>query len=329
MANRRTFLASLAALGALAAHAQPARKIPRVGYITLRSAPATFDRAFVQALAELGYVDGRNVTIEFRFAANDVARLERMAADLAASAPDVVVVMGPAIHVMSRATRTVPLVMAAAADPIGQGFVASLARPGGNLTGVSIQSTDLAQKRLQLLRELVPGAKRIAVLAVSTGAAQASQREGYVMLFDELRAVAKQADFALTTRLVGKADELPDAFAQFRREGAQALVVQVHPRFFEHRKAIYALANEQRLPTLYEIRDLVEDGGLVSYGPDLSDAYRRTAAYVDKILRGAKPGDLAIEQPAKLELVVNLRAAKAIGLSVPQALLLRADEVIR
>ena len=327
MTARRTFILTLAALGAAAAGAQAPARTPRIGYVTLRSGPADFDRAFVQALAELGYVYGRNVAIDFRYAANDMQRLERDVADIVASKPDVVVVMGPSIAAMARATRTIPLVMTAISDPVGQGYAASLGRPGGNLTGVSIESTALAQKRVELLREIVPGARSIGVLAVRVGA-DGSTHEGYAPLFAELDGVTTKLGITLVKRLVGSAGELPAAYA-FLAGRTQAVVVQVHPRFYEHRHRMFALAAEHRLPALYEIRHLVDDGGLISYGPDLRDIYRRAAPYVDRILRGAKPADLPIEQPGKLELVVNLRTAQALGVAIPPSVLLRADDVIR
>jgi putative ABC transport system substrate-binding protein len=225
-----------------------------------------------------------------------------------------------------RATTKIPIVMAASADPVAAGLVASLNRPGGNVTGLSLQTTDIARKRLQLLREIVPGAATIALLAERVTAPTQGTTG---ILVAETQAAARQAAVGLVVREIARPDELADAFAQFRREQARALVVQVSPLLIEHRAAIVEMAARERLPAMYEARNFVDDGGLVSYGPDLRDAYRRAAAFVDRILKGTRPGDLPVEQPNRLALLINLKTAKSLGLAIPPSLLSRADEVIQ
>jgi putative ABC transport system substrate-binding protein len=280
----------------------------------------------------LGYVVGRNLVVEYRWASNDMARLQPLADELVRLNVDVIVTAAtPAVRAAMRATNTIPIVMVAVSDPVGSGLVASLGRPGGNVTGMTIQSTDLAQKRLQLIREIVPDATRIALLAlrVSDTRPDTARETATPLLVAETQAAAQQMGVGLIARSIAHGDELPDTFAQYRREQARALIVQVSPLTYEHRAKIIELAARQGLPAMYEVRNFVDDGGLVSYGPDLQEIYRRAAAYVDRIFRGAKPGELAIEQPGKYEMVVNLKAAKALGLTIPQSVLLRANEVIQ
>jgi putative ABC transport system substrate-binding protein len=326
---RRRFLAALGAT-VLPARARAQAQPRRIGYLSNRAEPSAFDRAFVRRLGELGYVDGRNVAIDFRFNAGDFGRLRLMIDELVATRPDVIVASGPVVRVVARATSTIPIVMAAIADPVGQGVVTSLGRPGGNVTGMTLQSTELAHKRIQLLRELVPGLRRLGLFAVRGEAAvDPMRRDASVALAAEAGAAARGAGIALVEAYAREAREIPDALARFRRERAQALIVQVAPLTFDARQAIFAFARAERLPSLYEVRAFADEGGLLSYGPDLEEVYRRAAGYVDKILRGAKPAELPIEQPGKFELVVNLREAEAIGLKVPDAFLLRADDVLR
>ena len=333
MTSRRRFLraAAVAAAGAAGVAAQAPAKVWRVGYLTQRTGPAPFDEAFVRAMRDLGYAVGRNLVIEYRWAGNDPSRLQALADELVRLDVDVVVAAAtPAVRAVMRATPTIPIVIAAAPDPLGAGLVTSLNRPGGNVTGVTIMSTDLAQKRLQLLREMVPGMTRIGLLAIGpTAAAVDPARSATTLIVAEMRTAAQPLGVAVVVQTIDGAADLPRAFARFERERVQALLVQVAPVTFEHRAAILALAARQRVPAMYEIRVFVDDGGLVSYGPDLAESYRRAATYVDRILKGAKPGELAIEQPGKYEMVLNLRAAQALGLAIPQPLLLRADEVIR
>jgi putative ABC transport system substrate-binding protein len=332
--NRRRFLCCAVAcilVDPSRAFAQAKDKIYRVGYLNFRAGPAAADEAFVSGMRELGYSVGRNLVIEYRWAGNDEARLPPLADELVRLKVDVIVTAGtPATRAAMRAAGTIPIVMAAVADPVGTGLVASLGRPGGNVTGMTLQSTDLARKRLQLIGDIVPRATWIALLARADDAQPDPARGGSTaLLVAETEAAARQLGIVLLARTIANADELPDAFAQFRREQAQALIVQVSPLVLDQRARIAELAARQRLPAMYEIRNFVDAGGLVSYGPDLQDMYRRATTYVDRIFRGAKPGDLAIEQPGKFAMVINMQTAKALGLTIPQSLLLRADEVIQ
>jgi len=282
-------------------------------------------------MRELGYVVGHNLVIEYRWASNQMESLQFLADELARLNVDVIVTATtPAIRAAMRATSTIPIVMAATADPVGTRLVASLGRPGGNVTGMTLVSTDLARKRLQLLREIVPGAERIAVLTLRDPDRQLDPaRLAGNLMVAESQVAARQIGASVISRAVANADELSDAFAQFHRERAQALIVQVNPLTLQNRPKVVELAARQRLPAMFEVRSFVDEGGLVSYGPDLTEMYRRAATYVDRIFRGAKPGELAIEQPAKFEMVINLKTAKTLELAIPQSLLLRADEVIQ
>jgi len=325
--DRRAFLAT-AALGVLSCtptvtSAQPASKVQRIGYLSLRSGLNEQDEAFLRGLRELGYVEGRNFTIEYRWAAGKEERLLELAADLVRLKVDVIVTATtPAIAAAKRATSAIPIVMAAVADPVGSGLVTSLARPSGNVTGLTLMSTELAGKRLQLVRELLPKATRVAVLAHHGPSATP-------LLLEQMRAAAQQTGVQLVVQEVSGAQDLPGAFATMQRERAQALIVQVSPLTSDHRRRLAELAAQHRLPAMYEVRSFVEAGGFMSYGPSIVEMYRRAAFFVDKILKGAKPSELPVEQPSKFELVINLKAAKALGLTIPESLRFRADEVIQ
>ncbi|TMH27452.1 MAG: ABC transporter substrate-binding protein [Betaproteobacteria bacterium] len=324
--DRRTFAIGIA-LGVLAdpfdAWAQREGKAHRIGYLNLRAGPDPQDEAFVQALRELGYLEGRNLVIDYRWAAEREEQLPALAAELVALNVEVIVTSAtPAVNAAKRATSTIPIVIAAVADPVGSGLVASLGHPGGNVTGMTLLSTELAGKRLQLVHEILPRATRIAVLAL--GGLSATP-----LLLAAMRAAAQTMDLELIAQLVTKPEELPGAFGEFQKARAHALFVQVSPLTLDQREAIVGLAAQHRLPAMYEIRPFVDTGGLIAYGPDLVVMYRRAAMYVDKIFKGAKPGDLPIEQPTKFEFVINVKTAKALGLTIPQSLLLRADEVIQ
>ncbi|HEX9125261.1 MAG TPA: ABC transporter substrate-binding protein [Methylomirabilota bacterium] len=324
--DRRAFL-GLAAASALAApgiaRGQPAGKVYRIGYLSLRSGTGDRDEALRQGLREVGYVEGRNLAIEYRWAAGKRERLTELATDLVRLKMDVIVAAGTlAAEAARRATTTMPIVFAGVGDPVGSGLVSSLAHPGGNITGVTLLSTELAGKRLQILRELLPRLTRVTLLAhrnVSTTP----------LLISEMRAAAAQLGIQLAVQEMNVAADLPDAFSAMQRERAQALVVQLNPVTAENTNRIVELAAQHRLPAMYYVREFVDPGGLVSYGPHLHENYRQAATLVDKILKGTRPSDLPIEQPTKFELVVNLKAAKALGLTVPQSLLQRADEVVQ
>ena len=325
--DRRAFLAVVAAGGVIAmpavARAQQAGKVHRIGFLSLQSGLTSTTDAFPQGLGELGYVEGRNLIIEYRWAAQKEERLPELAAELVRLKVEVIVTAAaPTIEAARRATSTIPIVMAAVADPVGSGLVTSLARPGGNVTGLTALSTDLAGKRLQLVREVVPKATRVAVLAYHGTSATR-------LFLEQMRAAAQQMGVQLVVQEVNEAGGLPGAFTTMQRERAQALIVQVTPFSADNAKRIVELAAQHRLSAMYDVRSFVDAGGLVSYGPSLPEMFHRAAFYVDRILKGAKPADLPIEQPTKFELVINMKAAKALALVIPPAILGRADEVIQ
>jgi putative tryptophan/tyrosine transport system substrate-binding protein len=294
-----------------------------MGYLSLRTGPGPLDEAFLRGLRALGYVEGRNLVIEYRWAAEKEDRLPALAAELVKLNVELIVTSStPAISAATRATSTIPIVMQTAADPVGSGFIASLGHPGGNVTGLTLLSTELAGKRLQLMRQLLPISTRVGLLALDNAFATP-------LLLAAMRDAARQMDIELVVQLVTKAEDLPAAFAEFQRAGAHGLIVQFSPFTSDQRTRIVGLAARHRLPAMYETRFFVDAGGLVAYGPDAVEMFRHAAIFVDKILKGAKPGDLPIEQPTKFEFVINLKTAKALGLTIPQSLLLRADEVIQ
>ena len=326
--KKRDALFTLLALGAapFAARAQAPGKVWRIGFLRQGSEGSATNPG-VEALREqlrgLGYVEGRNISIEFRWADGKVDRLLELATELVRLKVDVIVAQATLpVAAAKRATSTIPIVMTGASDPIGAGLVASLARPGGNVTGMSLISTELAGKRLQLLREILPKATRVAVLAGRRGTTTP-------ILVEQTQAAAKQMGITLVIQYTLDAEALDGAFAAMQKERAQGVIVQLNPFTIEHSKQIVELAGRHRLPVIFEDRGNVEVGGLMSYGPNLPEMNRRAALYVDKILKGAKPADLPVEQPTKFEMFINLKTAKALGLSIPQAVLLRADQVIQ
>ncbi len=309
------------------ASAQPTVALRRIGFLgAAESSDTNFQRfldAFRARLAELGHVEGRSIAIESRWAGGRYERLPELAAELVRLKVEVIVTAAvPAIRAAREATSTIPIVMAAVVDPVATGLVASLARPGGNVTGLSVMSPELVGKQLEMLKEVAPGVSRVAVLWNPTNGGNPPQ----------LRA-GEQAARALGIRLQpvearGPADIDP-AFDAMARGRAGGLIVLVDVLFRNQRIRITELAAARRLPAVYGLTEEAEAGGLMAYAPSFVDQYRRAAVYVDKILKGAKPGDLPIEQPTKFELVINLKAARALGLTVPPALLGRADEVIQ
>jgi putative ABC transport system substrate-binding protein len=324
--DRRTFVISIAVsvqAQPSAALAQRESKVYRIGYLNLRAGPGPMDEAFVQALRELGYVEGRNLIIDYWWVAEKEEQLPMMAAELVARKVDVIVTSTtPAIKAAMGATTTIPIVMATSADPVGSGLVTSLGHPGGNVTGMTMLNNELAGKRLQLVHEIIPRATRIGVLAL--GGLSATS-----LLLTAMRAAAEPMGLEVIAQVVTKPEELPDAFMGLERAGVHALIVQLTSLTFEQRAAIVRLAAQHRLPAMYEIRLFVDAGGLVAYGPDVAMGYRRAAVYVDKIFKGARAADLPIEQPSKFEFVINLKTAKTLGIKIPQALLMRAEEVIQ
>jgi putative ABC transport system substrate-binding protein len=317
-----TLLGGAAAAWPLAARAQETRKVATIGYLSVRS-PISADDAFMQALRELGWIEGQNIAIERRFSAGNVDRLKEFAAELVHLKVDLVVaVASAATHAIKRATASIPVVFVNAGDPVGQGFVESLAHPGRNITGISFDATpDITAKQVQLLIEAAPKISRVAVLWNPTSPFLRSYWNVMQATAPALRVSVQSVEFQLP-------DQLESAFDAMTRERADGIIVLSDSFATFHRARIAELAARHRLPVIYGHRQYVEAGGLMSYGPSLTDVYRRAPSYVDKILKGGKPADLPVQQPTKFELVINLKTAKALGLEVPPTLLARADEVI-
>jgi putative ABC transport system substrate-binding protein len=323
--KRREFIMLLggAAAWPLAARAQQAAKLPTIGFLVAGtpSSHGQWVAAFVQRLRELGWIEGRTITIEYRWAEGRSERFAEIAAEFVRRKVDVIVTSATeAVVAAKQATSVIPIVIAAAGDPVGTGLVASLARPGGNVTGLSIQQTDVAAKRLELLREIVPGLRRLAILGNVSGPA-------VVLDMREAEAAARTLGMEVITSEIRRGEDIAPAFAALKGR-AEALYLPIDPLVNTHRFRINTLALAARLPTVHTSREWVEVGGLMSYGANVPDLFRRAANYVDKILRGAKPGDIPVEQPSKFDLIINLTTARALDLSVPESFLLRADEVI-
>jgi putative ABC transport system substrate-binding protein len=323
--RRRDFISLLGgavALWPLAAPAQQSTKLPTIGLLgagTL-SAWSLWVAAFVQRLRELGWTEGRTIAIEYRWAEGRTERYAEIAAEFVRLKVDVIVTVGSAVATVKQATAAIPIVFAAAADPLGSGLVSSLARPGGNVTGLSMQSTELVTKRCELLREILPDLRRMAVMG----------NAGYPAALLEMRevtAAARSLGLEIDTAELRRAEDISPAFDAFKSR-VQALYVCPDALVNATVVRINTLALGAHLPTMYPTRNFVEAGGLMAYGPNNTDLFRRAGDYVDKILRGAKPADLPVEQPTKFELIINLTTAKALGLSVPPALQARADEMI-
>ena len=307
------------------AHAQPPARVPRIGFLWLGAASAAAPRlkAFQEGLRELGYVDGRTIAIEYRFAEGDPDRLRVLATELAHRRVALIITFGEASILAARkATNTIPIVAALAGDLVRPGHAASLARPGGNVTGLVDISPELSAKRVQLLKELLPNASRLAVLWNPTNRVKAAD-------FRETQGAARALGIELRSVEVKGANTLEPAFAAMKRAPVDALLVLSDAFINTHRRRILEFAAKSRLPGMYFSREWVEAGGLLAYGPAEPDMFRRAATYVDKILKGASPADLPIEQPTKLELVINLGTAKALDLAIPQSVLIRADQVIQ
>jgi putative ABC transport system substrate-binding protein len=325
--ERRTFLGTLTGsllAAPLAAKAQPAAKIARIGYLG-RKANSHLHAAFLQGLRDLGYVEGRNVVMEYRDAEGRSERLPALAAELVALKVDVIVAVAtPNALAAKQATKTIPVVFTALADPVTSGLVTSLARPGGNITGVSFLAPEQVGKRLERLKEAVPGVSRVAVLWQPGDVPETTAKN----LLKEAEVAARALGVRLQFVEARGPTDFDRAFSDMTRARAGALSVLTSAMFFNERRRLVDLSAKHRLPAGYPWREGADAGGLISYGPNVADLYRRTAFYVDKILKGATPGDLAVEQPTKFELVINLKTAKALGLTIPQSLLQRADQVI-
>ena len=326
--RRALLLGSLGFLVApIAAVAQSPAKVPRIGLLggagpTAPEASHLWG-AFLQGLRDLGYVDGQTVVIEGRWYGDQTDLVQVLASELVRLPVDVIVAgTSPAPEAARRVTSTIPIVMLSHPDPVGSGLVASLARPGGNVTGLSSVSPELRGKQIQLLQEALPGLSRVAILSNPS-------IPSHVTDVRETEAAARALKMRLRVLEVRAPSELAGAFSTAAKERVGALVVLSGTIFFAHRTRIVELATQNRLPTMYSWRENAEAGGLMAYGPSLRDNWRRAAWYVDRILKGAKPGDLPVEQPTKLELVINLKAASALGVTLPPAVLARADELIQ
>jgi putative ABC transport system substrate-binding protein len=318
-----TLVGGAAAAWPLAARAQQ-RLMPLVAVLCTGTAQALerYLASFREGMRRLGYVEGSNVRFEFRFAEGYLDRLPDLAIELVRLNPRVIVSTPLPAHLAARkATSTIPIVMATGADPVGFGLIASLSHPGGNVTGLANFAEMLASKQIDFLREMLPRLTRLGLLVNVTN-------QLHVPQLRETKIAAEASGILLVPVEVGSPDELDTAFAMLGREGVEALLVPPDTTFYSRRRQIADLAARTGLPAIYGYREHVDDGGLMSYGPDISDQYRRAAIYVDKILKGAQPAELPVEQPTKIELVINLRTAKALGLEVPPTLLARADEVI-
>jgi putative ABC transport system substrate-binding protein len=324
--ERRTFLGSLAG-GLLAlplvAQAQPAGKVPRIGFLfSGASGPAREVDTFRQGLRDLGYIEGQNIAIEYRFAGGQVERLPELAAELVRLKLDVIVApYTPPALAAKRATSTIPIVFAVVADAVGAGLIANFARPGRNITGLTSSSAELGGKRLELLKQVVPKASRVAVLY------NPADRSN-VLVLKQLQESAPTLALTLQPLEVREPREFEGAFLAMTRERAHAMFGTPGVLTFEHKKVLVDLAAKRRIPAMWGHRQFVDVGGLMSYAVNVYDQIRQTAVYVDKILKGAKPADLPVEQPTKFELVINLKTAKALGLTIPPSLLQRADQVI-
>jgi len=321
--SRRTFVAAalVGAARVIPAHAQRATPA-RIGFLAngseATSTPAV--EALRRGLRDLGWIEGRTIDIEFRWAEGRTDRLPELAADLVRAKVDVIVVSGPpAMTAAQRATPTIPIVFVVLIDPVALGFVRSLARPGGNMTGLASQFEEIITKQLQLLTEAVPNVARVAILQHTSAAPS---------IMSSAQAAAKTLGLEVLTLRVTREAEFESAFKSAKSAGSGALLVLPSPYLGAQRLRLIELAARYRLPASYELRLYVDDGGLMSYGPSAADLYGRMASYVDRILKGANPGDLAIERPARFELVINQKTARALGLAIPKALLNRADAVI-
>jgi putative tryptophan/tyrosine transport system substrate-binding protein len=298
------------------------QRVPVIGCLLDRSGPNAFDEAFERGLREHGYIVGTNIALEYRFTDGYGERLPALAADLVARNVDIIVTQGAASTLAAkRATTTIPIVMASSQDAVGDGLVASLARPGGNVTGQSVYAPEATPKRLEILKEMVPGLTRVGLLWNARNPGGRAQ-------FQEAERAAKSLGLAITTLEVRIPDELESAMNRASSEGAGAILILSDSSTLSHRAQIAKAANEQKLPTMFANKDYLLGNGLASYGPDLRRSFQLAARHIDKILHGAKPGDLPVEQPTHFELAVNLKAAKILGLTIPPALLARADEVI-
>jgi ABC-type uncharacterized transport system substrate-binding protein len=328
MMDRREFLAIIgsAVAGVTSTAFAQQQRILRIGFLALPSRPDQFEGtrfgAFVRGMRELGYIEGKNLVIEWRFAGGEAQRLPELAAELVNAPVDVIVASGtPVINAVQKATTTIPIVMPTSNDPVGSGFVASLGRPGGNTTGLSNLSPDLSPKAVELMLSVAPKASRVAILVNPRNSSNAAIAINLQVTLQGVGRVGLPVE-------APRAETIDSAFSRMKEQNADAVVVAPDAMFVEQRQQIATLATLYPLPSLFSFREHVEAGGLMSYGQHLADSYRRSAIYVDKIFKGAKPGELPIEQSTKLELVINLKSAKVLDITVPPTLLAIADDVI-
>lgn len=329
--NRRNAVAALFALAitshSLTSRAQQPGKVRRIGFLAVRSRSTAFNSdfyfgAFVQEMRNLGYVEGTTLVIEWRFADGKYERLPDLASELARLKLEVIVTGGvAATEALRRATNSIPIVTAVVADPVGGGFAASMARPGGNITGLSPMSVDLSAKRFELLKLIMPALSRVAVLVNSSNSIHSAEVKS-------LQTATKKLGVEVMSVDARTPEEIDRGFAAMRRERADAVIIPGDAFFLGQRRQIAELAVQSRLPSMFELREQMGASGMMSYGPNFVEFYRRSAKYVDKILKGAKPSDLPFEQPMNIHLAINRKTAKAFGLTIPRELLLRADEVI-
>jgi len=307
----------------LGVRAQPQTRVVRSGLLTVTAPAPVLREALLQGLRELGYVEGRNIVLIWRDVEGDVARLPATAHELVALKVDVLVIAAsPAVRAAKDATKTIPIVMAATTDAVANGLIASLAHPGGNVTGLTLITPELTAKRVELLKTIVSPLARVGLLVDETSVAGPN-------IVRQAEEAGRALGVSVSVAWVTNADDLEEAVAKLAGERAQALLVQLSPLTFLNRDRLAQLVNVRRLPATGEVIEFAAAGLLCAYGPQLSESYRRAAVYVDKIIKGAKPADLPVEQPSKFELAINLKTAKALGLTIPQSLLLRADEVIQ
>src|SRR6476646_3478409 len=316
-----TLLGGAAACWPLAAHAQQQGKLPIIGFLGADAvAFGPWTAAFVARMRELGWIEGRTIAIEYRWSEGRPERYAEIAAEFVRLKVDVIVTVGSAVPIVKQATTVIPIVFAVGIDPVGSGLVASLAKPGGNVTGLSLQANDLAGKRLELLRQVVPQLHRLAIMFNADNTQP-------VLEMGEAQGEARRLGLEIIPVAIRRTDDIAPAFQNLKAK-ADAVYVAVDQLIVANRPSILALAVGERLPTVFSERDFVKAGALMSYGPSYSELFRHSADYVDKILHGTKPGDIPVEQPTKFELVINLTTANAIGIRVPPTLLARADEVI-
>ncbi len=319
--NFITLLGGAAAAWPLAALAQQAGKLPTIGFLGAdASAFGPWTAAFVAHLRELGWIEGRNIAIEYRWSQGRNERYAEIAAEFVRLKVDVIVTVGSAVPTVKQATAVIPIVFAVGIDPVGSGLVANLAKPGGNVTGLSLQATNLAGKRIEFLREVLPQLRRLAIV-FNVGNDQT------VLEMGETQAAARTLGLEVAPLEIRQAEDIVPAFEAIKAQ-ADAFYVVIDQLVVANRTPILTLALGAKLPTMFSTADFVRAGGFMSYGPSYVDLFRHSADYVDKILRGTKPGDIPVEQPTKFELVINLTTAKALGLTIPELFLLRADEII-